>query len=101
MSEVTVKRSKGPWRFEVDYNRDRYLRSADGESIQCDTRFYPWVSRYEADWHLMAAAPEMLEALKLAELALTTPSPGDGPLVAIRAAIAKALPEEQPRGEYE
>lgn len=49
----------------------------------------------EANARLIAAAPDLLKALKEAEIALVNcipvvPYPGDGPLVKIRAVIAKA-----------
>jgi hypothetical protein len=55
--------SPGPWRYERR-DGDRYIYAADGESLQCDMDYYPWVSANEADWPLIAAAPELLEALR-------------------------------------
>jgi len=30
----------------------------------CDEQYYPWVPNNEADWNLIAAAPELFAALK-------------------------------------
>lgn len=57
-----VKHSLGPWR--VSYERGTtQIRTADNESIMGNEAYYPWVPENPADWHLIAAAPEMLEAL--------------------------------------
>jgi hypothetical protein len=44
--------SLGPWTFER--NDEWHIRDAQDNSLQCN----------EADWHLIAAAPELLESLK-------------------------------------
>lgn len=54
----------GPWRYEQNARGDRSIRSADGSVIFCDTQYYPWCSDNEADWPLVAAAPDLLAALK-------------------------------------
>jgi len=60
MSEST--HTPGPWTIEREHG-DRVLRAPDGTALMCDMQFYPWVPDSEADWNLIAAAPEMLEAL--------------------------------------
>lgn len=114
-SDLTVTTDKahtahtpGPWRFaivEVSGRKERrlfapgqgldpddYLRGAD--AIMGDTNYYPWTPDELADWHLIAAAPELFEALKMIHdsfgggLAITF-SASDAEQ--IRAAIAKAL----------
>ena len=55
------KFTPGPWKFEQSDNW--YIRDAAGNAFQCDEHYYPWVSSNIADWHLIAAAPEMYEAL--------------------------------------
>jgi len=30
----------------------------------CDTHYYPWCPENDADWHLIAAAPDMLQKLE-------------------------------------
>jgi hypothetical protein len=59
---MSAKHTPGPWTYE---RRDceRYIHTRNGEALQCDARYYPWVSANEADWHLIAAAPELLKAL--------------------------------------
>jgi hypothetical protein len=63
--------------------------------VLCSVFINPSKVEAEANARLMAAAPELLKALKIAEIALVNcfpinPYRGDGPLVAIRAAMAKA-----------
>ena len=55
--------SKGPWTFSIEDGGTYFLRDADGQAMQCDEQYYPWVSGNEDDWKLMAAAPEMAEML--------------------------------------
>lgn len=59
----------GPWR--VSYERGTtQIRSADDESLMCDETYYPWVPANDADWHLIAAAPELFDWLEQADEAL-------------------------------
>ena len=37
---------------------------ADGDVIMCDMAYYPWTPENIDDWYLIAAAPDMYEALK-------------------------------------
>jgi hypothetical protein len=69
-----MNHTPGPWRFcmaEVSsYGPDAAWRiCAPGQEGEYDALFgsepyYPWNSSNIADWHLIAAAPELLEALK-------------------------------------
>ena len=59
---MTDKHTPGPWVFRKD---EGWTILADGESIMGNEQYYPWCPWNEADWRLIAAAPEMLEALKL------------------------------------
>lgn len=55
----------GPWRLAFDSEFDSSeIESADGVSLMGSETFYPWVPENPADWHLIAAGPEMLEALE-------------------------------------
>ncbi len=93
----------GPWEFVVDGNWA--IRSpAQSESLMCDEQYYPWCPANEADWHLIAAAPELLQCLQdLVELANAAMQEAnrDGSeydrvaeLANARAAIAKATGEQ-------
>lgn len=68
----------GPWTFSVeddgiqrseheDGTRCRYIR-ANGTvgALMGGTRYYPWTPDNEDDWRLMASAPDLLAACKLA-----------------------------------
>ena len=84
------KHTKGPWLFKRDEYGDRAIK-ADGKSIMCDTSYYPWCPNADADWHLIALSPEMLDALKDAH-----PHIADDALRArIGNLIAKAEGEQQ------
>lgn len=68
MSEV--KYTPGPWTLQP-YDGDEewcqgdwVIKDATGTSIMGDTPYYPWHSSNPNDARLIAAAPEMLEALK-------------------------------------
>jgi hypothetical protein len=63
--------TKGPWKHEMR-DGDHYITSDDGELSICDTQYYPWIQCEEGDWHMLAAAPEMYEALDYAHSAMTT-----------------------------
>lgn len=67
------KHSPGPWRLErkvscrTDDYETSYIYSADPSNkiaLMSDEAYYPWCPSNEADWHLIAAAPEMLAVLK-------------------------------------
>lgn len=63
---ATARHTHGPWRID-HRGEDRYLLSAEGDSLMCDMRYYPWCPEEEADWHLIAAAPELLDAARRAQ----------------------------------
>lgn len=101
-----TKHTPGPWRIlreNVDGDVETQILSADGNSLMGDARYYPWVPAYEADWLLIAAAPELLEALRKAVLALAhicESDPQDARLYgatyqAVSDAIAKATGDQQ------
>lgn len=56
------KHTPGPWKFKID---ECWLIEANKESIMGNESYYPWVPKEEADWHLIAAAPELLDACRL------------------------------------
>lgn len=55
------KHTPGPWTFTIE-NDDRYIR-AGGDSMMCDTPYYPYCPSGDANWHLIAAAPDLLREL--------------------------------------
>lgn len=59
-----VSHTPGPWRV-TEEDGDRELLAANGESLMCDLQYYPWTPASDADWRLIAAAPELLEALTM------------------------------------
>lgn len=64
---METKHTPGPWTFEIDDSGVYHIKAPGHPgSLFCDEQYYPWCSNNEADWHLLAAAPEMFEALKLA-----------------------------------
>lgn len=86
------KHTPGPWEFRKD---DGWTLFADGESIMGSATYYPWVPSREADWRLIAAAPELLEALELV-MKVCGFQRGDSPTFdRAFAAIAKAKGEQQ------
>ncbi len=85
------KHTPGPWEYTVE-DGARYIRSEDGKLCMCDTHYYPWIRATDDDWRLIAAAPDLLEALnELLDYAWTD-NPEHGPRVVrdALAAIAKA-----------
>lgn len=61
--------SKGPWQLvKRDQDWDGAERlcivDADEKPLMGDPRYYPYVPDNEADWRLIAAAPDMLAALE-------------------------------------
>lgn len=63
---MTAQHTPGPW---VLVNGENFMGNpmleikADKESLMCDEPYYPSTPTNKADWTLMAAAPELLEAL--------------------------------------
>lgn len=98
------KHTKGPWEFCEDDCGDWRIY-ADGRAIMGDAQNYPWVPESDADWHLIAAAPDLLEALRgMIEMYVPFINSGDAgnwdpetepEVIAARAAIAKATGEEK------
>lgn len=98
-----MKHTPGPWEFRKEGD---WTVFANGSSIMGNAAYYPWVPYDEADWHLIAAAPELLEAaqkaLRIAELWIYDQLEGTSmfkeayeELSSVRAAIAKATGEQQ------
>ena len=88
----------GPWEFRKAEQDGVWTIFADGSSIMGDAQYYPWVPDNEHDWRLIAAAPELLEALiRMRHWAegVQVNYTGDHPVAIARAAIAKATGEQQ------
>lgn len=45
-------------------DNDSLIRDADGKVLICDEPYYPSVDLTPAQWRLISAAPELLEALR-------------------------------------
>lgn len=57
------KFTPGPWIFGA--KGDWTISSAaHSGSLMGNASYYPWVPENKADWHLIAAAPELYEALE-------------------------------------
>lgn len=93
-----TKFTPGPW--EVKYkNGETQLLMSDGDIHMCNMHYYPWVPENDADWHLIAAAPDLYEALERAEYMLRQygmrPEFYREVASEARAALAKARGEHQ------
>lgn len=88
----------GPWEFRKDQT-GCWAIFADGKSIMWDAHYSPWVPDKEADWRLIAAAPELLNLLREVELHFRGYEDSDEYTKELfnrtRAAIAKATGEQQ------
>lgn len=83
------KHTQGPWTF-TKYGGS-FVITAEGASLMGSETYYPWVPEKEADWRLITASPELLEALQeLLDCQSTAP---DSVVSRARAAIAKATGE--------
>jgi hypothetical protein len=65
-----MQHTPGPWALVVEDGDMKIVappqepRLATRETLMCDTQYYPWCPSNEADWKLIAAAPELLHALR-------------------------------------
>jgi hypothetical protein len=95
------KFTPGPWEV-TDETCAHVIRGADAPCVSNGTtfRFRPfvasiWGGYHEADARLIAAAPELLEALELVMDRLVDKHETDEAAVMARAAIAKSFGEQQ------
>lgn len=89
MNEKT-KHTPGPWRYRLR-GSGKGCDVLAGEGRQVEVVAYDVHGRTaEADAALIAAAPDLLDALRLAEEWLVSVGADGSPLTAVRAAIAKA-----------
>jgi hypothetical protein len=67
-TNASTGHTPGPWileRVPVDHFDGGHRIYANGRlfAIMGDTKYYPWTPRNDADWLLIAAAPDLLAAL--------------------------------------
>jgi hypothetical protein len=86
-----TQHTKGPWTYRrVDGIHELLMANVCEMS---STTYYPWVPANPADWKLMAAAPDLLEALQ-AVIAEHEDGYGLKCVEQVKAAIAKATGEK-------
>jgi hypothetical protein len=79
MSETKWTPKKAPWPWTFVRNGRREIWSADNNAFMGDESYYPWCPEHDADWHLIAAAPDLYEVLEAA-LASLDADPSRSPL---------------------
>ena len=85
---MSTKHTPGPWTVERDGPNRKWLINAEDFAVAtCDGA----IRHQEADARLIAAAPELLEALKWTARALDAEHPA---AIKARAAIAKATGDQ-------
>jgi hypothetical protein len=94
---MTDKHTPGPWKLLSKFG-DFEIVASDGESLMGGETYCPWAPENPYDWHLIAAAPELLEALvdmvEAVEYVMGLGVPNKETAEA-RAAIAKAQGESK------
>jgi hypothetical protein len=85
------KHTPGPWVFTTERG-DNVIRGG-GKTLMNDTQYYPYCPDEDADWRLIAAAPDLLDALQSVVSAWETGKPYVNEMGAARAAIARATGE--------
>lgn len=91
---TAMQHSPGPWRFDKQMGKPRMIIDAHNHSLMGDEEYYPWVPEDEADWHLIAAAPDLLASLRDVLAYFDAPGNGclsDEALARARAAVARAV----------
>ena len=64
------KHTPGPWKLIVSSEQQRRIIQAGKHALMCDEMYYPWCPENDADWQLIAASPDLLNALRRAVDAL-------------------------------
>jgi hypothetical protein len=89
---MTTKHTQGPWLISEEQGDNYVISSASNELEICTV----WEDPHKADARLIAAAPDLLEALcKLAELYDAMGAPRGPCRIIADAAIAKATEEQE------
>ena len=91
------KWTPGPWLVKERHGCDQLVAS-DGTSLMGNETYYPWTPENMADWRLIAAAPDLYEALENARDALkygAEYSESNCVIAAADRALAKARGENQ------
>lgn len=89
------KFTPGPWIYSID-GGDRQIE-AGGDVFMCNTTYYPWCPGNESDWHLIAAAPDLLAFVQSLIDDYRSEDGMDEPKTIVRHAqelVAKALGEQ-------
>lgn len=86
------KWTPGPW-FVRYIGGETQLVMGDGDVHMSDMHYYPWVPENNADWHLIAAAPDLFEALEACAVLADENGMVNG--VNILAALSKAKGDDQ------
>ena len=93
------KHTPGPWLFVEKFHDGIYTENGSPnvwtietaqDTLMADSSYYPWVPTNKADWRLIAAAPDLLDACRKALYAIK----GREHDQFIRDAIAKATGEQ-------
>lgn len=95
---MSAKHTPGPWRFNNALGETWTICDSFGESLMGAETYYPWVPDAEADWRLIAAAPDLLEALQALidmDVAYKRGNRVEDAVEKARAAILKATGEQQ------
>lgn len=86
-----------PWTFTKNDDGVRRIKApSHAGSLMCDERYYPWCPAEDADWRLIAAAPDLLAACENFLAWVDGPDiewggvPETPEMEALRAAIKKA-----------
>ncbi len=95
MTQYMVKHTPGPWTAEYANDSELELHGADGSYVidGCGCCGSPFGQNFKHDIPLIAAAPDLLEALKLAQVRLFMLDGSSPEYKAAGVAISKATGE--------
>lgn len=91
---MSTKHTPGPWQLVFTGREREIVATASNETLMCDLDYYAWCPNEDADWKLIASAPDLLLALIAArwriQIDRTEHPRYDDLLAQIDAAITKA-----------